>query len=206
MKITKLSTKYKIGCNKGIAKYNKKSLLLKLNSIIEWDTSTIISKNDKKELVPGDCFLIDEGQIIAVNDEDTLILIQSETGPRALERICEHRIFPEFNLIFNNESSEIFWKSVDKIEDNYESYPIDYDLFKIFIDKFISGRGFNKNFIIQIKYKSDFLIFEEPIILYITSFKIHYNKDFIMKELIEDITYDILSWFYNNENRIINKN
>lgn len=97
---------YKCGCGKGIHAIKYLSLLEYLNEIIDWskckwpeeidkDATTDPEKPVMKEnteflgnppqLKPGNCILWD-GNVIALDDSDTAILVVSETGPLSIER------------------------------------------------------------------------------------------------------------------------
>lgn len=56
---------------------------------------------DDPELKPGNCFKLD-GQLIAVDSDDRLILMVSETGGFALQRLWEEKILPEIEMVFND--------------------------------------------------------------------------------------------------------
>ena len=124
MKIDFLKQKYKVNCDRGLAKEECPGILGILNNIINWDKSTT-QEEDKpvpRELKPGDCFLFD-GQIVAVNDSDTLILVFSESGPLGLSRIIKEVILPENELYesygWQDDTSVKFIDSVDKVFDNF---------------------------------------------------------------------------------------
>ena len=155
MIITVLSQIYKCGCNRGITAIEKSSLLPKLNAIIEWDLCEFPTKLEKKveketdeegkeievekevevgdrnflgenepELKPGNCFLLN-GQVIAVDSVDRLVLIVSETGAGALNRLWKECIEPEIDLVFNSYDTEkVDWKVVEEnqnvVENEYD--------------------------------------------------------------------------------------
>ena len=56
---------------------------------------------DDPELKPGNCFKLG-GQLIAVDSDDRLVLMVSETGTYALQRLWEEKILPEIEMIFND--------------------------------------------------------------------------------------------------------
>lgn len=121
MIIEVLAQKYRCGCEKGMADLVIPGILVKLNAVIEWDFCRFPEeiKHEKKdsadenseeievrtelrdflgedpELKPGNCFLY-KGQVIAVDSADRLILVVSETGYGALDRIYEENFKTEF--------------------------------------------------------------------------------------------------------------
>ena len=204
MIIEKLTQKYPINCGKGVNKLEIPGLLPRLNMIIEWDLCKI-PEGSPQELVPGDCFLLNKGQVIAVNDENTLILYLSESGPLALDRIYEEQIKCEFDLLFSDldPGTEITWKSVSEVPDTHRtSYTPDYSLYKIWRDRFVTGRGFLENFIIELEYSSDMFLYM-PQKIYMGPWKIWYNPSEIQEDMIKTVSEEILSWFYSNESRIV---
>src|SRR5574344_1451844 len=72
MIIEVLEQKYKVNCNRGIAKIEKPYLLTELNMIIEWDFCTFPKTLDPDKLE---------------KDEDGNIIPPKETDPRELESL-----------------------------------------------------------------------------------------------------------------------
>lgn len=235
MIITVLTQKYKCGCNRGITALEKPSLLPKLNSIIEWDLCEFPTKLEKKkvivknddgknveeeqeievedrnflgddpELKPGNCFLF-EGQVIAVDSNDRLILLVSETGNGALDRIYEETIKPEIELTFNGfEDTNAKWEVPDDpktlLEQFDGEYKVPYHLYKIFKDHFVAGRGFLKTgMVIKATMESDNFVF--PIEFCMLDWKIKYKTSQLEEDEIESAAIELLSWFYSNYPRI----
>ena len=235
MIITVLTQKYKCGCNRGITTLEKPSLLPKLNSIIEWDLCEFPTKLEKKkviiknddgknveeeqeievedrnflgddpELKPGNCFLF-EGQVIAVDSNDRLILLVSETGHGALDRIYEETIKPEIELTFNGfEDTNAKWEvpddSANFLEQFDGEYKVPYHLYKIFKDHFVAGRGFLKTgMVIKATMESDNFVF--PIEFCMLDWKIKYKTSQLEEDEIESAVIELLSWFYSNYPRI----
>lgn len=235
MIITVLTQKYKCGCNRGITALEKPSLLPKLNSIIEWDLCEFPTKLEKKkviiknddgknveeeqeievedrnflgddpELKPGNCFLF-EGQVIAVDSNDRLILLVSETGHGALDRIYEETIKPEIELTFNGfEDTNAKWEvpddSANFLEQFDGEYKVPYHLYKIFKDHFVAGRGFLKTgMVIKATMESDNFVF--PIEFCMLDWKIKYKTSQLEEDEIESAVIELLSWFYSNYPRI----
>lgn len=162
------------------------------------------SLGEEPELRPGDCFLF-KGQVIAVNDNDSLVLIVSETGALALERIWEEHIEPELKLMFNTyETGEVTHEvsSVDKIPEKFEgNYSVPYYLYKIWKDKFVHGRGYlEKGLCIKATIESDITFL--PVTLYLLDWSVRYNPDEVEEDQIELVTHELLSWFYEKYSRL----
>src|SRR5574344_1048885 len=113
MIITILTQKYRCGSNKGMNCMESEGLLNKINSIIEWDFSkknvkSVNSegkKEEKKEDIPEDerklkpgMSLITDGQLIAIDTENKIYLITSETGVYALNRLYNDVISVEYEI------------------------------------------------------------------------------------------------------------
>lgn len=56
---------------------------------------------DEPELKPGNCFKLD-GQLIAIDGPNRMVLMVSETGGFALQRLWEEKILPEIEMVFND--------------------------------------------------------------------------------------------------------
>ena len=120
-----LKDKYKVGCGKGLNYADSPDILGKLR--------TITGLGD--ELVPGVCFLY-SGQVVAIDGKDRLVLITSETGPFALDRIIEEVIEPEYKVKASGKflgivSEDIDVVSVDNTDDFDSTLKIDSSLFNL---------------------------------------------------------------------------
>ena len=159
---------------------------------------------EEPELKPGDCFLF-KGQVIAVNDNDSLVLIVSETGALALERVWEEHIEPELKLMFNTyETGEVTHEvsSIDSIPENFEgNYSVPYYLYKIWKDRFVKGRGYlEKNLCIKTTIESEITFL--PVTIYLLDWSVRYNLEEIEEDQIELVTHELLSWFYEKYSRL----
>lgn len=217
MIITVLSQKYKCGCGRGISYIERSSLVPKLNAIIEWDLCEFPKKKegdkevedrkflgDDPGLSPGDCFLYD-GQVIAVDSINRLVLIVSETGSLALDRILKDDILPELELKFNSYLTEdVKWEVVedeDSVKDFDGTYNIEYNIYKIWKEHFVKGRGFlEKGMKIKAKITSDICIV--PVDLILQDWSIKYKKSQLEEDEAEYVSKECISWFYNNYARI----
>ena len=235
MVITVLDQKYKCGCNRGINAIEKDFILIHLNSIIEWKFCTFPQRlkegaepdeegkykdediyEDREflgadpELKPGDCFLY-SGQVIAVDSENRLILIVSETGPKALNRIWEEAIEPEFDMMFGNYLvNRVDYKQINPtlIPTNYEGVQsVPYPIVKIWDEHFIQGRfQQEKELSVELNVDSDEILW--PITIYATRTKgtwlFRYNEEDIVADNEDDVKrviLSIVSWFYQHKPR-----
>lgn len=223
MVITVLNQTYKCGCNKGMNYYEAPNILSKLNMIIEWDSCTFPIKlkeggnpedekdyeEDKKflgdvpELKPGNVFLLD-GQVIAIDSENKIVLVISETGWNSLKRIVSEILDVELELEFNEfETKGLIWENCDKskIPENYEFFTIPYEFMKVWKEKFYNGRDNGMN-TVKIELSSNNCIFD-PTVFYIIGWEIAYDPELICEELMETVSKEIISWFYRKYPRII---
>lgn len=239
-----LNQKYKCGCEKGMAELKVPGILLKLNSIIEWDfcvfpqkveeldeTEEVVigtddSGNEIKEtrkktviiedrnflgedpeLKPGNVFLY-KGQVIAVDSPDRLILIVSETGCGALDRIYEENMKTEFDLMFNDYQIEnVTYKVVEDgvIPPEYDmTFPVPYNLYNIWKERFVAGRGFlEKGLCLEVTMEAEEFIF--PVNFIMTDWNIRYKSDQFEEgneEMVEVAIKELLSHFYESYQRI----
>ena len=238
MIIEVLSGKYECNSEVGITKIKKPLLLLKLNSIIEWefckfpvektkienpnklkddDQDYIIVEEEKRdflgedpELKPGNKFCIN-GQIIAVNSEDELVLLFSNTGYMALDRIYDEIFKTEFDLMFGGTKViSVDWKVNDtgEIPEEFdEEYYPPYCQYSIWKDRFLSGRGFvEKGLSINVRLDSENFIF--PVDLIMKDWSVKYKSsqfiedEEIGNEFIQLAVTDTLAWFYLNYPRV----
>lgn len=239
-----LGQKYKCGCNRGISALEVPGILLKLNSIIEWDfcrfpieiketdedEEVVVGTDDQgneiketrkkvvevenrdylgedPELKPGNVFLY-KGQVIAVDSPDRLVLIVSETGSGALDRIYEENMKVEFDLFYNDYQIDSVTYKV--IEDGIvppefdEVYSVPYNLYKIWKERFLEGRGFlEKGLCLKVVMESEDFVF--PVEFIMTDWNIRCKStDFSEEEgdMLELATKELFSWFYENYRRI----
>jgi hypothetical protein len=215
MVIEVLSQKYKVGCERGAGQITKKFLLVQLNTIIEWsfckfppDENGKENKEflgDPPELKPGDVFLF-EGQVIAVDSEERLVLVISETGNRALERIWNDTIEPEIRMVFDVESADkVKWESArrEDIPKEYNDTSLPYNTYKIWKDHFVAGRfEDDDNLCIMCEVTmEDYFIF--PVTIFMKRWTIAYDPEEFSEddELNKKILEQVVSWFYDNEER-----
>lgn len=230
MIIEVLSQKYRCGCERGMAEFVLPGILIKLNSIIEWDfcrfpeeivqekadptdeNSQVVERKiekrnflgDDPELKPGNCFLY-KGQVIAVDSEDRLILIVSETGYGALDRIYEENLKTEFEMMFNEFNVEdVKWEVEESgiIPDEFdEVYQVPYNYYNIWKERFVAGRGFiSPGLCLKVTMESD--TFWEPLDFYMLDWSVRYKSSQLEPDEVEYAVKELLSWFYDHYKRI----
>ena len=93
---------------------------------------------DEPELRPGNCFKLD-GQLIAVDGPDRLVLMVSETGGFALQRLWEEKIAPEIEMIFNDydtDDVEISDVDLSNIPEGLESGKVEWKYWNLWKNQF----------------------------------------------------------------------
>ena len=225
MIITILTQKYKTGCGRGMAMIDKVHLLSHLNMIIDWSKCEWPTKEEEvevenlmgekstekrqvpdtkflgdiPELKPGNCFQVD-GQIVAVDSEDRLVLIVSETGPTALKRLWEDMIEPEIDMNFYVSSvSDVRWEKSEKssIPGDFEPVTIPYNIYKIWKDRFLKKSGVDDgdNLCLKMEIEDDDLIF--PVDIYFLKWNVMVKKDdFMDEDHVREIVKRTMTWFY----------
>lgn len=230
MIIEVLSQKYRCGCERGMAEFVLPGILIKLNSIIEWDfcrfpeeivqekadptdeNSQVVERKiekrnflgDDPELKPGNCFLY-KGQVIAVDSEDRLILIVSETGYGALDRIYEENLKTEFEMMFNEFNVEdVKWEVEESgiIPDEFdEVYQVPYNYYNIWKERFVAGRGFiSPGLCLKVTMESD--TFWGSLDFYMLDWSVRYKSSQLEPDEVEYAVKELLSWFYDHYKRI----
>lgn len=241
MVIEVLGQKYRCGCERGMSAVEEDELLVKLNTIIEWDfcrfpielketdedEEVVVGTDDQgnevketrkkvveaenreflgpdPELKPGNVFLF-KGQVIAVDSPTRLVLIVSETGYGALDRIYEENIKTEIDLLFNDYIIDDVTYNVledGKIPPEYdEVYPVPYNLYKIWKERFLEGRGFlEKGLALQVTMDAEDFVF--PLDFVMTDWNVRYKSTQLEPDEVGIAVKELLSWFYENFRRI----
>ena len=206
------------------------SLLIKLNTIIEWDfvkwpksLSQVEDENaqeydtkylgDSPELKPGDVFSIGEAgnlQVFRVVDDNTLGIVSTDTGGLSLRRFFDETLQPEINLLFNlnlsfdSVTSELV--EINSIPETFTvSHRLPYGLYKVWSDKFFLGREqdwVKDGHCIKLEVNTELSFL--PITCYIQRNEFKFDED-IDIELAKLLALDISSWFYNNFPRLMVK-
>lgn len=214
MIINRLPQKYRCGCERGVSEYKRSNILAFLNSVIEWPWSSDHNPDSPKDtIIPGDVLELQSvtgtKTICAVDSEDRLVQIVSETGPFALKRFCEEFVIPEYELSTQDTSSldKISWELVEddsilqdpKLE--LFNFP-DYIKFRIIQDRIIPKDLQSRHFIYRFKFSHDLMFDIESEIL-VTNKCIYYLEDNIISpDSLSDCWEDILGYLYQHVDRV----
>lgn len=162
---------------------------------------------DEPELKPGNVFMF-RGQVIAVDSEDRLVLVISETGAFALDRIYKEHIEPEIEMTFNNyEINDVTYEvieSASNIPGDYDTeFTVPYMLYSIWKDKFLTGRGFlKKGLLLHATLDSEDFIF--PLDFIMSDWSVTYKSSQLLDEkMAERAILELLSGFYEKYPRIV---
>lgn len=184
-----------------------------------------IVKEDKdflkgeQELKPSNCFLLD-GQIIAIDSPDRIVLVLSKTGRGSLDRIVEERIDPEYKMVYGNEDAKIEWEALtsDSYKTEYDGIcSIPFPEYRIWRDRFVKGREDDLYKIPKDKEKGTYtiavkatikseslmvpidLVFQEWDVAYKTS---EFDEDDL--PMIQGVAQQIMAWFIRTYDRLVN--
>lgn len=233
--------KYKCGCGRGVNKLDKPGILKYLNLIMEWDQCRFPMKlkddyvqkkdedgnpvqpeksdyiedrtllGDDPELEPGDTFELD-GQFIAVDSPDRLVLMISETGPWALDRIWTEKIKPEIDLFNDASDLDVVWEDLpedpnpDEFDGEVRIPSFEYNVWK---ERFLTGREkdfkVSKSGLINISCEvtSEELPYDVHIILQNYSAK-YKTEELFEPEIATETVKALLCWFCNEFTRKVN--
>lgn len=166
---------------------------------------------DDPELVPGNMFLLD-GQVIAVDSENTLVLVLSQTGYMSLQRVWDDLIKPEIELIYNDYPvNNVTWKCLDSFNEDYNiEARIPFKLYSQWTSHFVDGRTDLKRdqdgkLNIECVLDSDDFLF--PIHLILTDHTAFVKDTEFDEEDGEEMSravVETLAWFVENYPRSIN--
>lgn len=199
MKVVILAQKYKCGCGKGIHHAKYPGLVETLNTIMEWDLCEWPEKEkgvqDKEflgnppQLEPGNCILWD-GNVIALDDMDTAILIVTETGPFAITRFIDA---VKNEVVFSDEVKKITISESEKEKPEEPGcFRLGYDMWKVFKDKYKQ----EKEVCLSVM-DEETLIF--PITVWVDKQSIWFDQGEVEKETIEDLSISIYNYLINKK-------
>lgn len=166
---------------------------------------------DDPELVPGNMFLLD-GQVIAVDSENTLVLVLSQTGYMSLQRVWDDLIKPEIELVYNDYPvNNVTWKCLDSFNEDYNiEARIPFKLYSQWTSHFVDGRTDLKRdqdgkLNIECVLDSDDFLFPIHLILTDhTAFVKDVEFDEEDGEEMNRAVVETLAWFIENYPRSIN--
>lgn len=169
---------------------------------------------NEPELVPGNTFLLD-GQVIAVDSENALVLVLSQTGYMSLQRVWDDLIKPEIELVYNDYPvNSVTWKCLETAPDFDNEYNIEaripFNLYSQWTSHFVDGREDlkrdqeNKLYIECVLDSDDFLFPIHLILTDHTAFVRDLEFDEEDKEEMNRAVKETIAWFIENYPRSIN--
>ena len=206
---------YRKGWGQRLDSVSIPGLLAKLNALIEWDHCLFppkVKEGTENEWEEDRKFLGDEpelrvglafkygNQLLALEDENTLVLVMSETGIGGLQRVWKEKIVPEIDIVFNSETPEdLQLEKVDSSEvpEEWETKQIPYETMKLLRDKMIPGREdlFEpKNMCVKTTMRSNTILF--PIHLYLTDWGFKYDPNELEEDELEFVEKELVSGLY----------
>lgn len=221
MKVTFLAEKYRVGTDRGLYAHEKKGILEDLNLVIDlkhseypkkWvetedkkayhETETTMDEffegRPEKKLEPGDMFVYD-GQVLAIDRPDRLIVVVSESGPLAVQRFVEEILSAEVKMAKGDPEygeGEIMMKEIETLPpdfpDDLTPYYIPYYTEKSWRDK----TRWPKNFQVTFSTPLSFL----PIRLFVVGNKVWGYPEEVEAEMIETLTAEFMSRSWNQVN------
>lgn len=208
--------KYQPGHARNCATFKKQNILRYINFILEKDFIKF-PENHPEELIPGDVFLF-QNQVIAVESEDELLLVFSETGGNALQRIYTEYIESELTIMspspFEAEvpgledeefGPKISWEAVNSVpKECKETWTAPFGVYRLFKNKLIPGRGFIKNWTLKVKYQNLRHFIRESELYFIPK-GIMYNPETIDPSVIGDIALHAIKQIYSETERIVER-
>lgn len=220
MIITKLLEKYRTGCGRGISAIKEKNMSLILNSVIDWENSVILKVSDDGDpkvhdyyLEPGDCFCIGVDKekarvVLAMDTDDQLVCVLSDTGPYALQRIWDEKIMPEYELMHHRyDKVDVHsWEPKNTAtdfpkEDKLSEVKVNKNKYRLWKERFLRNRG-NCSFpdaFLELRVVSDDT-FGMEVPLYLTKYTVYTDKSCMfadMSDFMEDLVSLTLEWLYN---------
>lgn len=218
MIINRLSMQYRCGCEQGQAEYKETGILESLNRIIEWKQSfdeKKLESGQEKELVPGDVIEIKSTtgtkNVCAIDSPDRLIMLVSETGPLALNRLVENIVKPELELL-EMDTMDLYKMDIEFFEHEpdgvdfpgYSKISIsDLNYYSIIQERILPSKLLGKKFYLKVTFSHD-LTFGEDVTIWITSRDILYDPlDFCDNPgIVRSCFKDIMGYCYQMMDRI----
>lgn len=220
MKVTFLADKYRVGSNRGLYAHEKEGILEDLNLVVDLEGSVYPKKwvetedgkayhetemtkeeffKDREEkLMPGDMFVYD-GQVLAIDRPDRLIVCISETGALAVQRFVEEILSAEVKMAKGDPEfgeGEIMMKEIESlpadIPDDTTPYYIPFYTEKCWRDK----TSWPKNFQVTFSTPLSFL----PVRLFVVGNKVFGYPEEVEPEMMETLTSEFMSRSWNQVN------
>jgi len=212
---------YRKGWGQRLDSVSIPGLLAKLNALIEWDHCLFppkVKEGTENEWEEDRKFLGDEpelrvglafkygNQLLAFEDENTLVLVMSETGIGGLQRVWKEKIVPEINIVFNSDTPEdLQLEKVDasEVPDEWETHKIPYEVMKLLRDKMMPGREDlfeKKHMCVKTTMKSSTIVF--PIHLYLVDWGFRYDPNELDEDELEFVEKELVAGLYEKYPRI----
>lgn len=212
---------YRKGWGQRLDSVSIPGLLAKLNALIEWDHCLFppkVKEGTENEWEEDRKFLGDEpelrvglafkygNQLLAFEDENTLVLVMSETGIGGLQRVWKEKIVPEINIVFNSDTPEdLQLEKVDasEVPEEWETHKIPYEVMKLLRDKMMPGREDlfeKKHMCVKTTMKSSTIVF--PIHLYLVDWGFRYDPNELDEDELEFVEKELVSGLYEKYPRI----
>ena len=220
MKVTFLADKYRVGSDRGLYAHEKEGILEDLNLVVDLEGSVYPKKwvetedgkayhetemtkeeffKDREEkLMPGDMFVYD-GQVLAIDRPDRLIVCISETGALAVQRFVAEILSAEVKMAKGDPEfgeGEIMMKEIESlpadIPDDTTPYYIPFYTEKCWRDK----TNWPKNFQVTFSTPISFL----PVRLFVVGNKVFGYPEEVEPEVMETLTSEFMSRSWNQVN------
>ena len=217
MKVTFLADKYRVGSDRGLYAHEKEGILEDLNLVVDLENSVYPKKwietedgkayhetemtkeeffKDREEkLIPGDMFVY-EGQVLAIDRPNRLIVCLSESGPLAVQRFVEEILSAEVKMAKGDPEfgdGEIMMKEITDlpadIPEDFTPYYIPYYTEKSWREKV----GWPKNFQVTFSTPISFL----PVRLFVVGNKVYGHPEEVEPEMLETLTSEFMSRSWN---------
>lgn len=191
--------------NKAMGSLMRPKLLNMLNFIIEWDYIDLPEGADIG-LKVGDVFQI-QNCLLGVQSESELVLMFTDSGPKALDRLWEDSIQPEIDLLsespYDSENVKVTWSQMtsDLIPAGFKKQVLPFGLYRVFKEKMLQGRHFPENWAILIKYTNPDFFIDIP--LWFKNDGVYYSDtNEIVSDIIEDISVNALKHVWETLERL----
>jgi len=220
MKVTFLADKYRVGTDRGLYAHEKEGILEDLNLVVDLEGSVYPKKwvetedgkayhetemtkeeffKDREEkLMPGDMFVYD-GQVLAIDRPDRLIVAISESGPLAVQRFVEEILGAEVKMQKGDPEfgeGETMMKEIESLPadlpDDITPYFIPFYTEKCWRDK----TNWPKNFQVTFSTPLSFL----PVRLFVVGNKVYGYPEEVEPEMMETLTSEFMSRSWNQVN------
>ena len=212
---------YRKGYGQRLDEVSSPGLLAKLNSIIEWEHCTFPPKQKEgaddewiedrdflgpnPELKVGTAFKFGN-QLLAIEDENTIVLVMSETGIGGLQRVWKEKISPEFNIAFGiqPDGAEFENAETEDIPDTWEEKRLPYEVMRLLKDRMIPGRDEKlfkeRGTKVRVVLHSSIIVF--PVHLILTDWAFYYDPKELETDELDIVSKELIAVLYSKFPRI----